>query len=179
MNPLMRHWDLTVIGGTLKDEKGAPVREALVGAAARKETAIARTNARGRFALSINAAGPVRIVARKKGHVFGIRRDVKPGTQDLEIVLPRAGGMTGKVIARPMPKRFRVIVHRIEADRKIRATGCSVLRLPGGLFSVNRLSPGVYELDAEADGLVGEPFVIDLEPGEIIAGIELRLRTPR
>ncbi len=176
---LMRDWDLTIIGGRLLDEKGAPVREALVGAAARKDTAVARTNARGRFALSINAAGPVRVVARKSGHVFAIKRDVEPGTQDLEIVLPRAGGMTGKVIARPMPKRFRVIVHRLEPGRRVRATGCSVLRLPGGLFSVNRLSPGVYELAAESDGLVGEPFVIDLEPGEIIAGIELRLRRPR
>src|SRR5262245_46856630 len=172
----MRRWDLTVIGGTLRDEKGDPVREALVGAATRKETAIARTNARGRFALSINAAGPVRIVARKKGHVVGIRRDVRPGTQDLEIVLPRAGGMTGKVIARPMPKRFRVVVHRIEAGKRTRATGCSILRLPGGLFSVSRLTPGVYELAAEADGLVGEPFVIAFEPAEIIVGIELPLR---
>ena len=175
----MKAWDLTIIGGTLKDEKGAPVREALVGAAAKKETAVARTNARGRFALSINAAGPVRIVARKKGHVFEVRRDVKPGTQDLEIVLPRAGGMTGKVVARPMPKRFRVVVHRIEADRRTRATGCSILRLPGGLFSVSRLTPGVYELAAEAEGYTSESFIIDLEPGEIIVGIELRLSRPR
>ena len=175
----MKDWDLTIIGGRLLDENGAPIREAVVGAAARKDTAVARTNARGRFALSINAAGPVRIVARKKGHVFGIKRDVKPGTQDLEIVLPRAGGMTGKVIARPMPKRFRVVVHRIEADKRTRATGCSILRLPGGLFSVNRLTPGVYELAAEADGYVGDPFVIDLEPGEIIVGIELPLRRAR
>src|SRR5688572_25082177 len=175
----MQRWDLTVIGGRLLDENGVPIREAVVGAAARKDTAVARTNARGRFALSINAAGPVRVVARKKGHVFGIKRDVKPGTQDLEIVLPRAGGMTGKVIARPMPKRFRVVVHRIEADKRTRATGCSILRLPGGLFSVNRLSPGVYELSAEADGMSGDPFVIDLEPGEIIVGIELSLRRAR
>ena len=172
----MKDWDLTIIGGTLKDEKGVPVREALVGASGRKETAVARTNARGRFALSINATGPVRIVARKKGHVFGIKRDVKPGTQDVEIVLPRAGGMTGKVIARPMPKRFKVVVHRIEANQRSRATGCSILRLPGGLFSVNRLTPGVYELAAESEGYTAEPFLIDLEPGEIIVGIELPLR---
>jgi len=121
----------------------------------------------------------VRIVARKKGHVFGIKRDVKPGTQDLEIVLPRAGGMTGKVVARPMPKRFRVVVHRIEADKRTRATGCSILRLPGGLFSVSRLTPGVYEIAAEAEGYTSEPFVIDLEPGEIIVGIELPLRRAR
>ena len=175
----MRDWDLAIIGGRLLDEKGAPIREALVGAAARKDTAVARTNARGRFALSINTTGPVRVVARKSGYVFAIKRDVEPGTQDLEIVLPRAGGMTGRVVARPMPKRFRVIVTRIEPDRRVRATGCSVLRLPGGLFSVNRLSPGVYELAAESDGYAGEPFVIDLEPGEIIAGIELRLRRAR
>jgi hypothetical protein len=173
------HWDLSIIGGQLVDEKGVPVKEALVGAAARKETAVARTNARGRFALSINATGPVRIVARKKGHVFGIRRDVKPGTMNLEMVLPRAGGMTGKVVARPMPKRFRIVVTRIEATKRAKATGCSVLRLPGGLFSVNRLTAGVYELIAEADGLTGEPFVIDLEPGEIIVGIELQLRRAR
>src|SRR5688572_15235699 len=129
-------WDLSIIGGRLLDEKGQPVREALVGAAAPKETAVARTNAKGKFALSINATGPVRIVARKNGHVFGIRRDVKPGTTDLELVLPRAGGMTGKVIARPMPKRFRILVNRIESNRKIRASGCSILRLPGGLFSI-------------------------------------------
>jgi hypothetical protein len=173
------NWDLTIIGGRLVDEKGLPVREALVGAAARRETAIARTNARGRFALSINSAGPVRIVARKKGHVFGIRRDVRPGTQDLEMVLPRAGGMTGKVIARPMPRRYRVAVYKIESNSRSRAAGCSILRLPGGLFSVNRLSAGVYELAAEAEGYAGEPFVIDLEPGEIIAGIELKLRRSR
>src|SRR5688572_14307020 len=101
----MQRWDLTVIGGRLLDENGVPIREAVVGAAARKDTAVARTNAKGRFALSINAAGPVRIVARKKGHVFGIRRDVKPGTTDLELVLPRAGGMTGKVIARPIDRK--------------------------------------------------------------------------
>ena len=52
----------------------------------------------------------------------------------------------------------------------------NLLRLPGGLFSVNRLTPGVYELVAESDGLVGDAFVIDLEPGEIIVGIELPLR---
>lgn len=174
----MKHWDLTVIGGRLLDEKGAPIREALVGAAARKDTAVARTNARGRFALSINAAGPVRIVARKKGHVFGIRRDVKPGTLDLEMVLARAGGLTGRVVAHPMPKRFRIHIYRLEPYSRTRATGYSVLRLPGGLFSVNRLSAGVYELVAQADGLVGQPFVTDLEPGEIIAGIELRFRRP-
>jgi hypothetical protein len=175
----MQNWDLSVIGGRLLDEQGRPIREAVVGAAARRDTAVARTNAGGKFALSINAAGPVRVVARKKGHVFGIRRDVKPGTMNLELVLPRAGGMTGKVIARPMPPRYRIVAWRIEADRKTRATGCSILRLPGGLFSLSRLSPGVYELVAEAEGYAGDPFVIDLEPGEIIAGIELRLRRVR
>jgi hypothetical protein len=172
-------WDLAVIGGRLVDEKGAPVKEALVGAAAKRDTAVTRTNSRGRFALSINTTGPVRIVARKKGHVFGIRRDVKPGTQDLEMVLTRSSGLTGRVVGHPVPKRFRILVWKLEPYRRTRATGCSVLRLPGGLFCINRLTPGVYELAAEADGVTGQPFVTDLEAGEIIAGIELRFRRSR
>src|SRR5258706_9810999 len=132
---LMRHWDLTVSGGRLLDEKGAPIREALVGAAARKDTAIARTNARGRFALSINAVGPVRVVARKSGHVFGIRRDVAPGTLDLEMVLPRAGGMTGRVVARPIPKRLRAVAHRTEPGLRAAPARIPVLLLAGRLFS--------------------------------------------
>jgi len=175
----MRGWDLTVIGGRLLDERGAPIREALVGAAGRHDRAVVRTNAKGRFALGINADEPVRVVARKPGHTFGIRREVAPGTLDLEMVLPRAGGLMGRVIAHPVPKRFKVTLHRIEARGRVRATGCSVLRLPGGLFSVSRLSPGVYELCAEAEDHSGEPFVIDLEPGEVIAGIELALRRDR
>lgn len=34
-------------------------------------------------------------------------------------------------------------------------------------------------LAAESDGLVGDPFIFGLEPGEIIFGIELPLRRAR
>jgi hypothetical protein len=37
----------------------------------------------------------------------------------------------------------------------------------------------VYELAAEADGATGEPFVIDLEAGEINAGNEHCFRRAR
>ena len=172
----MRGWDLAIIGGRLVDERGAPVREALVGAVGSHDRAVARTNAQGKFALGINAAEPVRVVARKSGHAFGLRRGVAPGTLDLELVLPRAGGMTGRVVARPMPRRFRVTLWRFEAGERLRAKGCSVLRLPMGLFSVNRLTPGVYEVRAEAEGCAPSSMTVDVEAGEVVSGIELRLR---
>jgi len=172
----MRGWDLTVIGGRLVDERGAPVREALVGAVGRHDRVVARTNSQGRFALGINAAEPVRVVARKSGHAFGVRRGVAPGTLDLELVLPRSGGLTGRVAARPMPRRFRVTLWRFEAGECVRAKGCSVLRLPGGLFSVSRLTPGVYEVRAEAEGCAPASVSVDVEAGEVVSGIELRLR---
>jgi len=169
--------DLAIIGGQVVDDKGHPVRNALVGAAGGRDQGVARTNARGRFALGLVAPEPVRVMARKPGFVLEMRGGVAPWTMDLRLTLRRSGSLSGRVVADPAPKRYRVRLLRWEGARAVPAMAGCVLRRPGGSFSVTRLPAGIYEVRIEAEGYRSEPeaFAVDVAPGDEISGLEARL----
>lgn len=169
--------DLSIISGRVLDEQGHPIREAVVGAAGARDVSVARTNAQGRFSLGIASPGPVRLLARRKGYLFAIHAGVAPWTTGLELVLARGGSLSGRVVAAPLPGRFRVRVRRWDGSGWMRTRMASTLRRHDGRFNVTRLPAGLYEIAVEADGFAAEaPAVYDLRAGEQIFGIEIPLR---
>jgi len=162
--------DLSVISGRIVDERGFPVRRAVVGARSRDDMSVARTNEHGRFALSIVATEPVRVLARKRGHVMAIDPKVAPGADDVCLRLERGAELSGRIIGE---RGWRLDVRRWEGHERVAATGASVLRRPNGRFSVTRLISGVYEIRVSVAGHPVDNVVVDVDPGEVIDDLTL------
>ncbi len=164
--------DLSVISGRIVDERGRPVRRAVVGVRSREDMSVARTNEHGRFALSIVATEPVRVLARKRGHVLAIDPKVQPGASDVCMKLERGAELSGRIIGAP---GWRLDVRRWDGHERVAATGASVLRRPDGRFSVTRLRSGVYEIRVTAPDRETDNIVVDVEAGDVIDEITLRI----
>ncbi len=167
--------DLSVISGTVVDDRGRPVRRAVVGARSRDDMSVASTNGRGRFALSIVAAEPVRVLARKFGYAMTIDSRVPPGKDDLVLRLERGAELRGRVAGDPLPRRWRLELLRWEGHERVPARGVSMLRRIDGTFSATRLVAGVYELRVSAPGFAEDRVAFDVDAGDLHDAITLRL----
>lgn len=167
---------LAIIAGRVLDERGRPVADAIVGASGPLDRSLGRTNRQGRFRLGIVTEHPVRILARKPGFLFAALHRVDPDSPDVELVLHRGAGLAGRVVADPLPVRFRVRLFHWHGGRGRRVPGGCVLRRPGGRFSVSRVPAGLYEVVAEAEGYVCPGgAIVRVDPGETVGGLELAL----
>src|SRR4029450_6067514 len=120
------------ISGTAKDDAGAPIAGAGIGArfyeSGRRLTANRKTDREGKFRVAGLPPGPVEIQAEAKGYQPDKAEDVAAGTAGLELELPRAGTLVGQVLAgdtgMPVPA-FNLELHqeRNDGDRRWQRPG--------------------------------------------------------
>jgi hypothetical protein len=168
----------TVISGRVTDEAGTPVAGALV-TAANENGGVVRTDGEGRFALYGlgDSAVHCSVGARGFGTVFV--RGVKPDTTGLEIRLAKAGSVSGRVEAEPLPGWFAICLSRYEEDlgREVRVQTKTFANLSSGAFVMPDVAPGAYAVEIEADGYeaLDRPQVV-VDRGQTSAEVRIRLR---
>ena len=185
------------IEGVARDDLGRPLETFEVEALSRQERSLhiahfSRFSAEavrrsfqgtgGRFELEGLTPGPWSIAAKAPGHVASEGRVLQvPGglAESIELVVPRAGAHRGP--------RGRSDGSGCE-QRSSRPRRAGHVVLPGeredsvttddaGRFVLAEVVPGAVALHAESElDAPSEPLVVELEPGELVTGIELSLR---
>lgn len=164
------------IQGRVLDDQGTPVAGAVVVVNARR----VQSDAEGRYALRGLDLGETAITATKPGHARAYQPISYDGARrDVDLVLPRCGGIRGAVEGadgRPAPGVPVLAISRGDDDtyqpHEVRAD-----RDGGYLFE--ELPPGIYYLKAGAGAdpfdVTGAPSVQVL-PGRVVDASALRLR---
>jgi hypothetical protein len=154
--------------GRVVDGAGRPVAGATLtgrlGGGSRSARIETESGEDGGFLFRLGKAGAVDLlVVRADGHCEARRKGVAAGDRSVEIVLPAAGRIEGMVQERagePVTL-FRVRAHR-RAGAGEQAPHCGRGPSPGseaigfndrdGLFALEDLAPGTYDLTVEAEG---------------------------
>ena len=208
--------------GVVLDRAGAPVRgiqvqagvveggladaEGLLGLIMKNGVNQARTDDQGRFKLSAMSAATYRITATGRGRgaeatkygdafVEDVRVDGRSPIDNLTIVLPTAGSLTGLVVDGSGNPVVGAEIHYVGEKRGARASEQALNDLFGipvqptktgsdGRFQISRVTPGKYRVRADAQGLapgtLDDVVVAEAQATEIkltvIKGATLRLR---
>ncbi|MDP6958321.1 MAG: carboxypeptidase-like regulatory domain-containing protein, partial [Planctomycetota bacterium] len=140
------------IKGRITDQGGLPLED--VSVTARNELAKAtRTDAEGQFLIYGLGEEEVHLSAGKKGFGTVYRHDIQPNTMDLEIKLPIAGSLRGKILTTPLPKWFAVNLWRYDPYYKIEVRVKSkTVEGEKENFVLENITPGEYTLKIMAEG---------------------------
>jgi hypothetical protein len=163
------------ISGRVLDESGAPVAGAIV-TASNGEHGAATTDADGRFMIGGLGDQPIYCLASAPGYAATLRRDVAPGTSDLEIRLPRAGKISGRLDVAPLPRQFTLRLLHLDEETRGYYPKRTVMFGDDGEFSLENLPPGTYKLEVEASGYRAlDVPELTLRAGEKLEDVRIRL----
>lgn len=163
------------IAGRVLDESGAPVAGAVV-TASNEERGAATTDAEGRFMIGGLADRPIYCLAFAPGYGTVLRRDVPPETSDLEIRLPRAVKIAGRLEVAPLPRQFTLRLMHLDEETRGYYPKRTVMFGADGEFSLENLPPGTYKLEVEAPGYrVLDVPELTLRAGEKLEDVRIRL----
>ncbi len=165
------------IKGRITDQGGLPLENVTV--TARNELAKAtRTDAEGQFSIYGLGEEEVHLSAGKKGFGTVYRHNIQPNTMDLEIKLPIAGSLRGKIMATPLPHWFAVNLWRYDPyyKKEVRVKSRTVEGEKEN-FVLENITPGEYTLKIMAEGyILDNPIPITIAPGGETSGILVPLR---
>ena len=174
------------LSGAVTDVSGGPIIGARIdaarlSAAIRPERAIATTftDVHGRYQLSV-AEGHLLVAARSADYAAQSRHvEVGPAGATASFALVPGGAIEGVVLdektRQPVPGAAIDARRERSAGLALAETGSHhVIAGEGGKFRIGGLRPGVYELDAGAEGRsTKSSTVIGLGVAEQVAGVEL------
>ncbi|MEP6864352.1 MAG: sigma-70 family RNA polymerase sigma factor [Deltaproteobacteria bacterium] len=143
--------ELLTIHGTVVDDTGAPIADALVEArtSSTATTSITiepmptvRTDAAGTFTIERLAAGTYTLSAHAGEGGDTLRAGIAAGATGVELQIARAGSIAGDLVGFTTPPE--VTIHRITYGGGVAATAT----VDGATFTATGLEPGTYRLEA-------------------------------
>jgi len=165
------------LSGRVVDEGGVPIKGASV-MGLNETSYAAECDAEGRFELFGLGGGPVGLSVQAKGFGTVYVRGVAPETTNLTIRLPKAGQISGRIEATPLPKSFALLLYRYDQEigREIRLPAKTIHGRDGG-FEAKDVGPGTYRLEISAPGYeaLDKPTVV-VNSGATTAEVTLRLK---
>lgn len=163
------------ISGRVLDESGAPVAGALV-TASNGEYGAATTDSEGRFLIGGLADQPIYCLASAPGYGTVLRRDIAPGTDNLEILLPRGIRIAGRLEVSPLPRQFTLRLLHFDEETRGYYPKRTLMFGEDGEFALENLPPGTYKLEVEAAGYrVLDVPELTLRAGEKLEDVRIRL----
>jgi hypothetical protein len=165
------------VSGRVVDEGDAPIKGASV-MGLNEGTYATQCDAEGRFVLFGLGSSAVGLSVQAKGFGTVYVRGVAPETTDLTIRLPKAGQISGRIDAAPLPKVYTLLLFRYDQEigREIRLQA-STDEGPDGGFRAKDIGPGTYRLEISAPGYeaLDKPYVVVLSGGTT-ENVTLRLK---
>lgn len=157
----------TAVTGVLRDDRGVPIEGARVGVRGREST----TDRDGRYAIhGLDAGEDILIQASAEGHAPATQQATYEGAQlTIDLVLPRAGGVRGKVRGRGAGVGGVTVLVCQRSDLGVRPH--QVAAGADGVYVLEGLPPGSYYIKA---GPGADPFdasgapTVEVLPGEIV-----------
>lgn len=163
------------ITGTVVKDDGSPVEGASV-VGTNEETATTRTAADGTFSLNGLGDSPVMCFASALGYGATYLRDVAAGSANIVFRLSKAGEVSGKIVAQPLPARFTAHLTRFDPDRG-RFVPLYPMKFSGDAFRVGEVPVGRYRVEVHAEGYETEDVPeLDVAAGQSLTGVQVRLR---
>ena len=167
----------TILSGRVVDDQGAPVKGALV-MGTNEQNYEGVCDAEGRFVLYGLGNGAVSMCVRAPGFGTVYPRRIPAGTQGLEFRLPRAGEVSGRIDAAPLPELFAIMLCRYEQElgRELRLQA-RTFEGPDGALVLRDIAPGTYRVEVDAPGYesIDKPYVV-VSAGSTTSNITLRLK---
>jgi len=172
------------VSGTVLSEDGKPITGATVSSTDVASYSVTTTDAEGRFRLSGLSGDKVALAARASGYSLLIQRSIEPNTENIVLILKRAGAVSGKVSAdEPLPE-FVVILYAPAAEPgkpRLLVTQ-TVSRDPQGTFTLQDVPPGKYILESHVPGFTQiSSTEVTVNAAETTTGVEIFVEksTPR
>ena len=167
-----------IITGKVVTEDGTPLPGATV-IGSNEETSTCRADERGVYALRELGDGPVSAFASAAGYGAVYRRNLTPGSTNIDFQMSKAAEVLGRVSAQPIPAQYTVRISRLEPEygRFIPLYTKSYDGASGDGFRIGEIPPGRYRLEVEAQGFEAQDIPeLDLTAGQSLTGIQIRLR---
>jgi len=174
------------LGGTIRDENGSPVQDAVVGCDACEQSV--RSGADGRFSLASPPFIHEFTVIARKGKRTGTRT-VIAGSAPIDVQLRPGVQLTGRVWLPDGKPGSGVEIQGLHADR---SEPVSVVTGPDGTYALD-VPPGIYRFIVTAPGLArialdplalivelsGESATLDFGPGPGTSSISVQVKPQR
>ncbi|MEO6772628.1 MAG: sigma-70 family RNA polymerase sigma factor [Kofleriaceae bacterium] len=161
---------LLAIRGTVVDDTGAPIADALVEALSSSTAPVSitiepmpsvRTDGAGAFTIERLAAGTYNLRAHAGEGGETVRAGIAAGDTGVEIRIARAGSIAGDLVGFTTPPE--VTIHRVTFNGGVSATAT----VDGATFMATGLEPGTYRLEAfdHAVGQEADATTVAVESG--------------
>lgn len=149
-----------IIAGVVKDDEGNLLENALVSVARTNPrpalTGYAKTNEQGQFRIKGLSEGMYGLSAQAEGFTNGRGGQIEAGQEDVEIIMQKKGGVSGRVTAinNQIVQGFQIEVLRTRrGSQQYGLTGQTYsFNTDDGAFEINDLGPGNYVLLVRAKG---------------------------
>jgi hypothetical protein len=167
------------IRGRVLDEQGKPIPGAHV-MASNLESAMTGYSAEdGTFDIGGLYHKTANFQADKKGYGKVILRNLPVDGPPVELRLPKAGSLIGKVIADAALPEFQIVLSRFDDELKqvIQVESRQFQKSPGNVFNLEDIAPGAYWVEIQVEGYeaVDRPQV-QIIGGQITEGVSITLR---
>jgi hypothetical protein len=169
----------SALKGRVLDEQGKPIEGAHV-LASNYETAMTDySDQEGYFNLGGLIHRAANFEATKSGYGRVVRRNLPVDGPDVEIRLPKAGSLLGRVIAPEALPEFQIVLMRRdeELNQVVSAESRHFQKSPGNVFNLVDLAPGAYWVEIQVGGYeaIDRPQVM-IVGGQITEGVSITLR---
>jgi hypothetical protein len=163
---------LAVVGRVVTAQ-GTPLPGARIGSSD-KSGRLATSDRNGHFELGGLADGPVNVFATLAGFATVHRRDVTPGTGQVELVLLPGARVQGAItLPRTVNEVTVSVCHQDPTFNRELCVARRIVRPPARTYELDELPDGDFELVAEAAELPMIRLPVRLTAGQALAGPEI------
>lgn len=144
------------VSGKVSDEEGKPLEGALVVVSNEKSAGLQKTGADGLFAVGGLNDPPAAVITTRDGYGKVELRGVPTNGPDLDIRLPKAGQISGRIVVEEVPAQIQVILTKYDPalQRDVLYDSKFFPDPPKGAFTYPNVSPGTYTVDILVPGYV-------------------------
>lgn len=165
------------VSGRIIDMEGRPIERAKI-LAMNEESSGAESGPEGKFIVFGLGDRSVTLRAEAPEHGIVFAQNVRPGATDVDIRLPKAATISGRVVVDPLPPAFGVRLWKFEPGLGQELGQQYHARIgKAGEFAVQNLAPADYRLEIEAEGYEAlDRPTLSLRAGQDLADIIIRMR---
>ena len=167
------------VTGRVLDQPGLPIEGAMVVFNNGKSAGLQKTDKNGVFTIGGLTEEPATLNTTKPGYGKVDLPGITPGGPEVEIRMPQAARIAGKVVVDEPPRQIQVVLGRYDAktNRDVLFDSKFFPDPPDGAFLYPDVAPGTYSVEILIEGYVAnERPRITVAPGQTLEGLVVTFR---